>query len=94
VTATRQLIFDAILDAPACPDGPTGACPSCLAHAIDEALAIGAAKDRHPAGSKRRDDQLDLMQAVCSHVWPPELDGDARCQLCDLRYSEWSEAGR
>lgn len=25
------------------------------------------------------------------HMWPPELEGDARCELCGLAYGQWSE---
>lgn len=25
------------------------------------------------------------------HDWPPDLDRDARCYWCGLRYSAWSE---
>lgn len=27
----------------------------------------------------------------CGHVWPPELDPDARCLHCGLAYAEWSQ---
>lgn len=37
-------------------------------------------------GYEQSDERIE-----CDHVWPPELDVDARCERCGLRYMEWSE---
>lgn len=35
--------------------------------------------------------RLRHIRDSCDHVWPAELDDDALCEECGLRYGEWSE---
>lgn len=33
----------------------------------------------------------DVARYICDHTWPAELDKDAACQVCGLKYKDWTE---
>lgn len=38
-----------------------------------------------------RHDADDQNSDTCAHVWPSELDQEARCLTCSLAYPEWTQ---